>query len=152
LLRPAKICTAGENRRKLASLAGSRVRDEIKLYDNESGSAMNASLEKINGYSVVNVLDERIDAHNSAGLKEMFLRLIEQGEAKIVVQLDKVRFIDSSGLGALLSGHKNLMAKKSGRFILAGCKQQVLSMFELTRLNRIFEIYSDLTEALENEN
>jgi anti-sigma B factor antagonist len=122
------------------------------LYDKKSGLAMNASLEKINGYSVVNVLDERIDAHNSAGLKEMFLRLIEQGEAKIVVQLDKVRFIDSSGLGALLSGHKNLMAKKSGRFILAGCKQQVLSMFELTRLNRIFEIYSDLTEALENEN
>lgn len=113
---------------------------------------MNASLEKINGYSVVNVLDERIDAHNSAGLKEMFLRLIEQGEGKIVVQLDKVRFIDSSGLGALLSGHKNLTAKKSGRFILAGCKQQVLSMFELTRLNRIFEIYADLTEALENEN
>jgi anti-sigma B factor antagonist len=99
----------------------------------------------------VNVLDERIDAHNSAGLKEMFLRLIEQGEARIVVQLDKVRFIDSSGLGALLSGHKNLTTKKSGRFILAGCKQQVLSMFELTRLNRIFEIYADLTEALENE-
>jgi len=108
---------------------------------------MNANLEKINGYSVLNVLEERIDAHNSAGLKEMFLRLIEQGEVNIVVQLDTVRFIDSSGLGALLSGHKNVMAK-SGRFILAGCKPQVLSMFELTRLNRIFEIYGDLTEAI----
>lgn len=112
---------------------------------------MNANLEKINGYSVVNVLEERIDAHNSAGLKEIFLHLIEQGEANIIVQLDRVRFIDSSGLGALLSGHKNAMAK-SGRFILAGCKQQVVSMFELTRLNRIFEIYVDLTEALGSQN
>ncbi len=112
---------------------------------------MNANLEKINGFSVVSVLEERIDAHNSVGLKEMFLHLIEQGEVNIIVKLDQVRFIDSSGLGALLSGHKNVMAK-SGRFILAECKQQVLSMFELTRLNRIFEIYVDLTEALGSDN
>ena len=111
---------------------------------------MNVNLEKMNGYSVLAVLEERIDAHNSAGLKEMILHLIEQGELHVVVQLDKVRFIDSSGLGALLSGHKNVMAK-SGRFILTGCRHQVLSMFELTRLNRIFEIYTDLIEALGSE-
>lgn len=112
---------------------------------------MQANAEKMNGYSVVQVLEERIDAHHSAELKEMFLRLIEQGETRIVVRLDNVRFIDSSGLGALLSGHKNALAK-TGRFILTGCRQQVLSMFELTRLNRVFEIYADLAEALSSEN
>ncbi|MFI3196993.1 MAG: anti-anti-sigma factor, partial [Methylococcaceae bacterium] len=34
---------------------------------------------------------------------------------------------------------------------LVSCKPQVLSMFELTRLNRVFEIYTDLNEAFENE-
>ena len=111
---------------------------------------MNVNLEKMNSYCVLSVQEERIDAHNSADLKEMFLHLIEQGENHIIVQLDRVRFIDSSGLGALLSGHKIMMAK-SGRFILTGCQQQVQSMFELTRLNRIFEIYADPKEVLESE-
>ena len=77
------------------------------------------------------------------------MRLIEQGEINIIVQLEQVRFIDSSGLGALLSGHKNAAAK-SGKLAIANLQQQVLSMFELTRLNRIFEIYADLNEAIDN--
>jgi anti-sigma B factor antagonist len=112
--------------------------------------SINLNLEKINGYSVLFVQEERIDAHNSGALKEVILHLIEQGEVKIVVQLEQVRFIDSSGLGALLSGHKNAAAK-SGKLALACCKPQVLSMFELTRLNRIFDIYADLNEIFDNE-
>jgi anti-sigma B factor antagonist len=111
---------------------------------------MKLNLEKMNGYSVIFVQEERIDAHNSGELKEYILRLIEHGEIKIIIQLENVRFIDSSGLGALLSGYKNAAAK-SGKLALASCKQQVISMFELTRLNRVFEIYADLNEAFENE-
>jgi anti-sigma B factor antagonist len=111
---------------------------------------MNLNLEKINGYSVLFIKEERIDAHNSGELKEYILHLLEQGELNIIVQLEQVRFIDSSGLGALLSGYKNA-ASKSGKLALAGCKQQVLSMFELTRLNRVFEIYADLNEAFDSE-
>ena len=111
---------------------------------------MKLNLEKMNGYSVLFVQEERIDAHNSGELKEYILRLIEHGVVKIIIQLENVRFIDSSGLGALLSGYKNAAAK-SGKLALASCKQQVISMFELTRLNRVFEIYADLNEAFENE-
>ena len=76
--------------------------------------------------------------------------MIEHGEQQIIVQLVHVRFIDSSGLGALLSGNKYIIAK-SGRFALTNIQKQVLSMFELTRLNRVFEIYADLNEAFSNE-
>ena len=111
---------------------------------------MKLNLEKMKGYSVLFVQEERIDAHNSGELKEYILRLLEQGEVNVIVQLEQVRFIDSSGLGALLSGYKNATAK-SGKLALACCRQQVVSMFELTRLNRVFEIYADLNEALESE-
>lgn len=111
---------------------------------------MNLNQEKINGCIVLYIREERIDAHNSAELKETILHLIEQGEANIIVQLEHVRFIDSSGLGALLSGYKNATAK-SGKLAIANMQQQVLSMFELTRLNRVFEIYADLNEAFDNE-
>ncbi len=111
---------------------------------------MNLNLEKTNGCSVLFVQEERIDAHNSGELKETILHLIEQGEINIIVQLERVRFIDSSGLGALLSGHKNAAAK-SGKLIIANMQQQVLSMFELTRLDRVFEIYADLNEAFDSQ-
>ncbi|MFZ2169371.1 MAG: STAS domain-containing protein [Methylococcaceae bacterium] len=111
---------------------------------------MKLNLEKIKGFSVIFIQEERIDAHNSGELKEYILHMIEQGEVKIIVQLESVRFIDSSGLGALLSGYKHASAK-SGKLALACCKPQVFSMFELTRLNRVFDIYADLSEAFENE-
>lgn len=106
---------------------------------------MNFTLETHNNYQLFSIHEERLDAHNSSALKDAILHVIEQGETQIVVQLDKVRFIDSSGLGALLSGYKNAAAK-SGKLILVSVQPQVLSMFELTRLNHIFEIYTDLTE------
>jgi anti-sigma B factor antagonist len=111
---------------------------------------MKMTLEKINGHSVLAIQDERIDAHNSGELKEYLLKMIEAGEKRIIVQLEKVRFIDSSGLGALLSGNKHILAK-SGRLALTNIQQQVFAMFELTRLNRVFEIYADLNEAFSNE-
>lgn len=108
---------------------------------------MNFKLQKLNGYQVLSILDERIDAHNSADLKaELLQRLAQDGDA-LIVQLEQVRFIDSSGLGALLSGHKQAVSK-SGKLMLASIQQPVLSMFEITRLNRVFEIYADLNEAL----
>lgn len=109
---------------------------------------MNLNREKIKGYSVLFIQEERIDAHNSGELKEAILHLIEQGEVNIVVQLAQVRFIDSSGLGALLSGYKNAAAR-SGKLSITNMQPQVLSMFELTRLNRVFDIYADLNEAFD---
>lgn len=112
---------------------------------------MNITLEKINNFSVLTILEERIDAHNSGELKAYLLKIIEEGEQQLLIQLQHVRFIDSSGLGALLSGHKHLAAK-AGRLVLANIQQQVLSMFELTRLNRVFDIYADLAEAFADIN
>lgn len=111
---------------------------------------MNLNLEKINDINILSIGDERIDAHNSNELKEYLLQMIERGEKRIIVQLQHVRFIDSSGLGALLSGHKN-MAVRAGQFALTNIQPQVLSMFELTRLNRVFEIYTNIDEALTNQ-
>ncbi len=111
---------------------------------------MKLNLEKSPGHVLITVLEERIDAHNSNELKGAILQSIEQGQPRIIVQLEKVRFIDSSGLGALLSGYKNAAAQ-GGKLVLTNIQQQVLSMFELTRLNRVFEIYRDVNEALGNE-
>jgi anti-sigma B factor antagonist len=96
---------------------------------------------------LIEVKEERLDAHNSGELKTQMLTLFEEGKNDIIVDLQAVRFVDSSGLGALVSGFKNASAR-NGNLKLCGLQHQVKSMFELTRLHRVFEIFPDSAEAL----
>jgi len=109
---------------------------------------MNILVEKHGGKNLLSLKEERIDAHNSAELKDFFLKVLEEDTGRdLVIDLDRVQFIDSSGLGALLSALKNAGLRSSG-FILAGLQPRVRSIFELTRLHRVFDIYPKLEEAL----
>jgi len=99
---------------------------------------------------IITVEEERMDAHNSGNLKERMLQLFDEGKYQLVIDLTNVRFIDSSGLGALVSGFKNASAR-DGSLKLCCLQPQVRSMFELTRLHRVFEIFTTLEEALDSE-
>jgi anti-sigma B factor antagonist len=96
---------------------------------------------------LIEVKEERLDAHNSGDLKAQMLNLFEEGKQQLVIDLQEVRFVDSSGLGALVSGFKNASAR-NGNLKLCGLQPQVKSMFELTRLHRVFEIFPTAQEAL----
>ena len=109
---------------------------------------MNILSEIIAGNVVIHVNEERLDAHNSGELKLEFQKLFASGNQNLLVDLNNVRFIDSSGLGALVSGFKNATTSH-GSLRLASLQPQVKSMFELTRLHRVFEIYQTVTDALE---
>jgi anti-sigma B factor antagonist len=110
---------------------------------------MNLKTEKKNDVMVINVKEERLDAHNSGELKIEMQKLFEDGNKNILVELKDVRFIDSSGLGALVSGFKNAISHQ-GNLKLSTLQPQVKSMFELTRLHRVFEIFASTSEALDN--
>jgi anti-sigma B factor antagonist len=110
---------------------------------------MNLKTEKKNDVVVINVKEERLDAHNSGDLKSEMQKLFEEGTQNILVDLKDVRFIDSSGLGALVSGFKNAISHQ-GNLKLSSLQPQVKSMFELTRLHRVFEIFASTSEALDN--
>ena len=96
---------------------------------------------------LIEVKEERLDAHNSGELKAEMLKLFDEGKNNILIDLKDVRFVDSSGLGSLVSGFKNASAR-NGNLKLCGLQPQVKSMFELTRLHRVFEIFPAVDEAL----
>ncbi|OGR24037.1 MAG: anti-anti-sigma factor [Desulfuromonadales bacterium GWD2_54_10] len=98
---------------------------------------------------VIFVREERLDAHNSDELKAEMNRIFERGTKDILLDLKEVRFIDSSGLGVLVSGFKNASTRQ-GSLRLCGLQTQVKSMFELTRLHRVFDIFQTVDEALES--
>lgn len=110
---------------------------------------MNLKTESIGKVMVLVVREERLDAHNSDELKVEMNRLFESGTKDLLVDIKEVRFIDSSGLGVLVSGYKNA-ATHQGSIKLCSLQTQVRSMFELTRLHRVFDIYQTIDEALES--
>ncbi|PLX94459.1 MAG: anti-anti-sigma factor [Desulfuromonas sp.] len=108
---------------------------------------MNLRVEERGEAMLIEVGEERLDAHNSSDLKSQMLNLFEENRTNLLVDLKEVRFVDSSGLGALVSGFKNASAR-NGNLKLCGLQPQVKSMFELTRLHRVFEIFPGVDEAL----
>ncbi len=84
---------------------------------------------------------QRLDAACARDFKSEFLQSWQEGIRDIEINLESVTFIDSSGIGALLSAHKKL-APNEGHVILTQVKSQVQTVIELLRLNRIFEIRS----------
>lgn len=110
---------------------------------------MNLKTEANGQRMIIYVREERLDAHNSEELKSEMNRLFESGSKELIVDLKEVRFIDSSGLGVLVSGFKNASTRQ-GSLRLSGLQTQVRSMFELTRLHRVFDIFQTIDEALES--
>ena len=110
---------------------------------------MQLKIEENGAVRVFYVKEERLDAHNSDELKAELNRLFDSGMKDLLIDLKEVRFIDSSGLGVLVSGFKNASARQ-GSLKLSGLQSQVKSMFELTRLHRVFDIFPTVDDALES--
>lgn len=85
-------------------------------------------------------------ASNSADFRERFDACI--GEAnRIALHLGNLTFMDSSGIGALVGAFKKL-SKREGELRLIGLTPTVKSLFEITRLHRVFEIYDTEDKAV----
>ena len=92
-------------------------------------------------------LSGRLDLASGATLKEHLKRLTEEKTVQIHLNLAEVEFINSSGLGALVSIMKEIRLLK-GRLTLSNLASYVQEIFEITQLSHIFEIYATEEEAL----
>lgn len=92
-------------------------------------------------------LSGRLDLASGATLKEHLKRLAEKETIQVHLNLAEVEFINSSGLGALVSIMKEIRLAK-GRLTLSNLASYVQEIFEITQLSHIFEIYATEQEAL----
>ena len=98
---------------------------------------------------VVTVIDDRIDAAVALEFKETMRQVTETAPDVVVLDLAGVTFIDSSGLGAIVATMKHLFPERS--LALAGLTGPVDRVFRLTRMDRVFNLYPTLADALQNE-
>lgn len=97
-------------------------------------------------FLVVTFLEKRLSAALAPQFESKMKTLVETGYKSIVLDLSHVDFMDSRGLGAIVSSFKLL--NNQGSFALCGVHGAVTSLLNLTRMDKIFPIYSSLEEAI----
>jgi anti-sigma B factor antagonist len=107
---------------------------------------MQLSVDKVGDVTVVTVGVQDLDAGNAEEFRQEIEPALE-GCRKLVLDLDRVRFVDSRGCGMILSCLKSL-AQTGGDLKLCGVVPQVRMVFDLIRLHRICEIVDTREEAV----
>ena len=98
------------------------------------------------GIAIVEPTARRLDAAVAPSFKQQVVALVQGGQARIVVDLRRVDFLDSSGLGALVSILKALGGQ--GSLAVCGAKGSVMSLFKLTRMDKVFAIEDTRANAI----
>ena len=99
------------------------------------------------GAAIVAVTGEA-DLYTAPELKERLIETIEAGTVKLVVDFSETTFIDSTALGVLIGAMKRL-APKEGQVSLVITDRSVRKVFEITKLDTLFPIYTTRSDALE---
>ena len=92
-------------------------------------------------------LGGEVDLYTAPEFKERLLKLIEEGKTRLVVDLTKATFIDSTTLGVLVGGVKRLRPT-DGSLALVCTDPSIIKIFEITGLDRVFPIHSTRDDAL----
>ncbi len=100
------------------------------------------------GIEIVDVEGE-IDVYTAPRLRELLIDLVNNGHYQLVVNMEKVEFLDSTGLGVLVGGLKRVRAH-DGSLDLVCTQERILKIFRITGLTKVFGIHDTVDEAIEH--
>ena len=107
---------------------------------------MEITQEKVNDVAIVE-LKGRLDVTTASDLEQVFTKLLDENQNKVLVECRELEYISSAGLRVLLTAAKQYN-KVSGQIMLAGLSQNVKQVFEISGFTSIFPIYATRDEAL----
>lgn len=107
---------------------------------------MELTSSKESGLQIVTVQHQRIDAAVALAFKDQMRKITEDQPETVLLDLNHVQFIDSSGLGAIVAAMKNLSPAR--KLVLAGLTPTVEKVFRLTRMDSVFGVHSTVEAAL----
>ena len=98
------------------------------------------------GIEVVDVEGE-IDIYTAPGLRDLLIDLVSKNNYQLIVNVDKVEFLDSTGLGVLVGGLKRVRAH-DGSLDLVCTRERILKIFRITGLTKVFGIHETVDQAI----
>ena len=103
-------------------------------------------IDEQDGWAVVRASGD-LDLTTAPRLREAVIGVVVGGQPHVVLDLQSVDFIDSTGLGVLV-GRLKLARTRGGSMRLVGTDDRVLKVFAITGLDKVFEIHPDVDSAL----
>ena len=108
---------------------------------------MEFNIEKKDNYTLIQVLEEKLDTHIAPNLKSELVLISGNGEKNIVLDLSKCRYCDSSGLSAILVANR-LCKNANGTFVLTGLTEAVERLITISQLDTVLNITETLDDAV----
>lgn len=110
---------------------------------------MELSLEhRVDGAVTVLEVGGEVDVYTAPKLRERIVELVGEGHHNLVVDMTKVEFLDSTGLGVLVGGLKRVRAHDGGLSLVCN-QERILKIFRITGLTKVFPIHETVDEALQ---
>jgi anti-sigma B factor antagonist len=95
--------------------------------------------------------DNRFNALNTEPVKGELNKIFDTPESKLILNLEGINFIDSSGFGVFLSVMKTATINH-GQFKICNIKKEVMDLFKLLQLHNVFDIYNNLDDCMKSFN
>ena len=108
---------------------------------------MDFKIEKRGNYTLIQVLDEKLDTHIAPNLKSELVLISGNGEKNIILDLSNSRYCDSSGLSAILVANR-LCKNAKGTFVLTGLNEAVERLITISQLDTVLNIVGSVDEAV----
>jgi anti-sigma B factor antagonist len=117
----------------------------LKLRGRTQIMELDVGIAREEGVCVVTIAGE-VDVYTSPVLKERLVEAAEDGCGIMIVDLDQVGFIDSSGLGVLVGALRRLR-EQGGEMHVVCTREQILKIFRITGLDKVFPIFASMDQA-----
>ncbi|QQS51625.1 MAG: STAS domain-containing protein [Bacteroidota bacterium] len=108
---------------------------------------MEFKIEKQDNYTLIQVLEEKLDTHIAPTLKSELVLVSGNGEKNIILDLSKCRYCDSSGLSAILVANR-LCKNANGSFVLTGLNDAVERLITISQLDTVLNITKSVNEGI----
>lgn len=109
---------------------------------------MKYQIEKQERYAILTLHEDNLNSAIAPTLKSDFIILHNEGVKNFILDLSNVKFVDSSGLSAILTAHR--LWKQDGSFVVSGkLDPMIVNLFEISRLDTILTVIPTIDEAID---
>lgn len=109
---------------------------------------MEFKIDKLENYTLIKVLEEKLDTHIAPTLKSELVLVSGNGEKNIILDLENCRYCDSSGLSAILVANR-LCKNANGTFVLTGLNDAVERLITISQLDTVLNISNSVEKAVD---
>ena len=110
------------------------------------------SVENINDITIINVQLYSANLEKALPLRDYLLKMVKDDKKNFIIDLSHTEYIDSTFLGSLVFVLKKLKQVDGKIVLILGNSSKATTMFEITNMNKVFEVYENVEEALKSFN